>query len=147
MMDNKILVGFGVVFVIFLAFPFVAQHLRGKSADTSTNLDTTADAVTVDLSMPSEPPLWNSTNIIGTQWEVDWEGNPLKMTIAENGVCYVTHPLMRSIAGQEFIQGQWRCEYDKAFIDITFGTKDYHIELTIRGDKIYEPRGVPAKRL
>ena len=146
-MDNKILVGFGVVLAIFLAFPFVAQQLRGKSADTSTNIDTTAGTVKVDLSMPSEPPLWNSTNIIGTQWEVDWEGNPLKMTIAENGLCYVTHPLMRSIAGKEYVDGQWRLEYDKAYVDIIFGTKEYHFVLSVRGNKIYDPDGKTVKQL
>lgn len=146
-MDNKVMAGLGVLFVVFLAFPFVAQNLKGDASDTAESADTATSTGTSVTTMSSEPPLWNSTNIVGTEWEVEWEGNMLKMTVEANGVCYVTHPLMKQIAGTEYVEGRWRCEYDKAYIDVAFGTKEYNLEMKIVGDQIIEPRGTPAKRI
>ena len=60
---------------------------------------------------------------------------------------FFTHPLMQSVAGMSYVEARWRCEYDLAIIDGSFGNKNYHIEMKIIGDKIIEPRGKPAVRL
>ncbi len=146
-MDNKALIGIGGVLAVFLLFPFVAQHLKSNRADEVQVGDDPIVAAVPAAIVSTEPPYWNNTNIVGTEWEVEWEGNMLKMTVEANGVCYVTHPLMKNITGTNFVEGRWRCEYDKAYIDVAFGTKEYNLVMKIVGDKIIEPRGTPAKRI
>jgi hypothetical protein len=146
-MDNKILVGVGILFGIFLVFPFVAQQLKEKPAEETVASTGTTAAATKPVEMPSDPPLWNAMNIVGSSWKVDWEGRALKMTIMPNGMCHVFHPLMRNVAGKDFVEGQWRLDYDTAYIDIVFGTQEYHFALNIRGYTIYDPQGKPIEQI
>jgi len=144
-MDNKMLVGIGFFLGIFLVFPFVAQYLKEQPAEEPAVSDTTTTAPK-PMEMPSDPPLWNAMNIVGTEWKVNWEGRDLKLTIMPNGICQVYHPLMRNVAGKDFVEGQWRLEYDIAYVDIVFGTQEYHFALKIREYEIYDPQGKPIER-
>jgi len=145
-MDNKMPVGIGAFLALFLAFPFIAQQLRDKPAEDAIVTENASATPTTFMNIPNEPPLWNAMNIIGTGWKVNWEGRDLKLVIMPDGVCHVYHPLMRQVAGKDFVEGQWRLDYDKAYVDIVFGTQEYHFVLTIRGYNVYDPDGKPIER-
>ena len=110
-MDNRILIGFGVFLAFFLAFPFVAQIIREGRAEPA---QATASSNTQANTDPDRnlPPMLNSQNIVGTEWRVKADNYVLKVTIGPNGVCYATHPLLKSVTGMDYIEGRWRIEYD-----------------------------------
>lgn len=143
-MDNRILIGFAVFLGLFLSFPFVAQLLRADDAKETKSAVEAAPKPASNL--PDVPPLLNAQNMIGTEWRLEWEQYTLKVTIAPNGVCYVTHPLMRSLTGMDYIEGRWGVTYDKAFIEGYLGTNHFRYDLTICGHTIYDIDGIAVQR-
>lgn len=135
-MDNRLLIGFSVFLALFLAFPFVAQVLRGDNSSNSTAGESRSTTASVDPAM-DQPPLLNAQNLVGTEWRVRAEGFEIKVTIAANGVCYATHPLLKSMTGLDYVEGRWRVEYDKAYIEAQFGNQRFNEVLTIRGHNLY----------
>ncbi len=135
-MDNRILIGFGVFLAFFLAFPFVAQILREGRAEPAPST-ASGNAQVSPAAEHSLPPMLNAQNLVGTEWRVKANNYVLKVTIGPNGVCYATHPLLKSITGMDYIEGRWRIEYDKAYIEAHVGNQHLSEVLTISGNNLY----------
>ncbi len=149
-MDNRLLIGFGGFLAVFLLFPLVAQMMRddGGNANTASGVTEQAGQRGPDRSLiPDEPPLLNAQNLVGTEWQVEWEGYRIKVTIADNGVCYATHPLMRSITGMDYFEGRWRIDYDRVYVEARFGDEHFNEELFVAGHNLYTHRGEQIQRL
>ncbi len=134
-MDNKILLIFGCFLAVFLLFPIVAKQLRdnGNSASAAAQGSNAQAAESV----PQQPPFWNSQNIVGTRWRADWEGNMVDFIIAPNGLLYASHPLIKAVTGQDRVEGTWRVEYDRAYVYVRLGDKEYKHTIKIIGDAMY----------
>lgn len=135
-MDNRLLIGFSVFLALFLAFPFIAQFMREDNA-TEANQAAPDRARNAAPPIPSEPPLLNAQNVVGTEWQVEAEGFILRITVAPNGVLYATHPLMKSMTGLDYVEGRWRIEYDKLYVQAQLGTQYFNEVLDIRGYNLY----------
>jgi len=135
-MDNKILIGFGVFLAFFLAFPFVAKIIREGGVESAQAMPASNATVNEDPERNLTPML-NAQNIVGTEWRVKADNYVLKVTIAPNGVCYATHPLLKSVTGMDYIEGRWRIEYDKAYIEAHVGNQHVSEVLTISGNNLY----------
>lgn len=140
-MDNRLLIGFGGFLAVFLLFPFAAQIMRGgDAADDDTTDDTIVDTTpkTGPESIPKDPPLLNQMSIIGTEWQLIYENYKIKVTIAENGVCYATHPLLKSVTGMDYFEGRWTLNYDRMTVEARFNDEYFFRELIVSGNDLYD---------
>jgi len=150
--SNKILIGFVVLVVGFFAFPIVAKKMKEQQA-TGTTGGTPVQAVSTGTaekqSYPelNEPPLLNDQNLVGTEWQVQVENYKVKVTIAAGGVAYATHPMAKALTGMDYVEGRWRVEYNKMFVNASIGGNDLSIELRISGSRLYalEKKGKPTE--
>ncbi len=149
-MDNKLLIGFAVFLAAFLLFPFVMQTLREDSttaAPTPENQQEDSVRDPYRSNIPDIPPLLNAQNLVGTEWQFTVEGYTIKVTIADNGVCYATHPLMRSLMGIDYFEGRWRIDGDRVYVEARFGDQHFEENLYIAGNNLYTRRGEQIRRL
>ena len=149
-MDKRLLIGFGGFLAVFLLFPFVAQMMReDKGGGAGTALPENS-GIAMEKSgagrIPNDPPLLNAQNLVGTEWQVVWDNYKIKITIAANGVCYATHPLMRSVANMDYFEGRWTIDYDKVHVEARFGDQHFSHELIVSGESLYSPKGDKIKR-
>mgnify|MGYP006289021101 CR=1 FL=1 len=139
-MDNRLLIGFGGFLAVFLLFPFIAQVMRGGDAaddDTGTTQVAVAPKKGPEA-IPKDPPLLNQMNIVGTNWQVVYENYKIKITIAENGVCYATHPLLKSVTGMDYFEGRWSLNYDRLIVEARFNEEYFYRELIVSGNDLYD---------
>ncbi len=140
--SNKVLIGFCVALVVaFLAFPIVASKVRAQnSAATSSTsgggAQTAGDPKTANPEL-NQPPLLNEGNLIGSEWQVQVDQYKIKVTLAAGGIAYATHPMAKAMTGMDYIEGRWRLQYDKIFINASLGGNEYAIELRISGSKVF----------
>ncbi len=141
-MDNRLLIGFGGFLAVFLILPFAAQVMRGG---TDSDVDPGAQPglvsnqpLTGPAAIPKDPPLLNQMNIIGTEWQVVYENYKIKITIRENGVCYATHPLLKSVTGMDYFEGRWALNYDRMTVEARFNNEYFFRELVISGNDLYD---------
>jgi len=155
--SNKILVVFVVGLVGLLAFPIVANKMRhpGTGAVTATATATAAPAtapaavrvpggapVPVEQLTPQspelkEPPLFNEQNLVNSTWQFFFQTYKVKMTLAPNGVLYVTHPMARALTGLDYIEGRWNVQGNKLHIHASPGGNDLNYEFIIGGTRIF----------
>ncbi len=152
--NNKVLIGFVVVVVGLLAFPIVANKMKQGQGAVAAGEGQAASAGAVPAAPAKkypeldQPPLLNESNLTGTSWALDISGYRMKVTLATGGVLYVTHPMAKALTGMDYIEGKWRVEYNKIFVQASAGGNDISHELRIGGNKIYslnkkgEPRTV-----
>jgi hypothetical protein len=140
-MDNRLLIGFGAFLVVFLAFPFMAQMMKGGDAGGDASTSTTQVDLTPKTgpaSIPKDPPLLNQMNIVGSEWQVIFENYKIKITMRENGVCYATHPLLKSVTGMDYFEGRWSMSYDRMTVEARFNDQYFFRELVISGNDLYD---------
>jgi len=149
-MDNRLLIGFGGFLAVFLLFPIVSQMMRAdKGGDKDTTVQSGGSAgaeKTGRAKIPNDPPLLNAQNLVGSEWQVVWENYKIKVTIAANGVCYATHPLMKSVTNMDYFEGRWSINYDRVIVEARFGDQYFNQELIVSGNDLYSPDGMKIER-
>ncbi len=141
--SNRLLIGFVVLVVAFLAFPIVVNKMKVQNAASTPAAATagtaTAAAASAQATYPElkEPPLLNEQNLVGTVWQVQVEQYRVKITCAAGGVAYATHPMAKALTGMDYIEGRWRIQYDKLFVNTSLGGNEMAMELRIAGSKLY----------
>lgn len=148
-MDNKLLVGFLIFLGFFLVFPIAMQQIKQRQAPveqtaaTANSVGAKAASANPEL---NQPPLLNEGNLIGTNWKMPQGEYTLKVSLAAGGVCYITHPLAKTMTGLDYIEARWRVSNDQAFINGQFGGKEHSYTLKISGnDLYYMGEGTPRK--
>lgn len=141
-MDNRLLIWFAVFLAAFLGLPIVMQVVRGGAIFQQQGEGTVAppaSSVSSELADPkyNQPPLLNERNLIGTEWLMEADKYKIKITIAPNGVCYATHPMIKSITGMDYLEGRWRINYDKVYVEANIGGRHWSAELKISGNSLY----------
>lgn len=136
MEDNKFLLVFGAVLVVFLGLPIVMQAVRGGPATAGTP-GTPAETAAAPAQPAKEPPLLNEGNLIGSEWEADVQGFPVKVSIAAGGIVYASHPMAKQLYGVDYVEGRWRVNHDKMKMSLSFGGKDYEFDFEIVGSKLF----------
>ncbi len=63
-----------------------------------------------------------------------------------NGVLYVYHPMLKSMMGVDYIQGNWQLDYDKFRVTGQFGGQSFNEVVYISGDKLLSKNGTPVER-
>ena len=137
--NKKIWIGAAVALVVFLALPIGLQAARMAGP-----------APTVAMPAVLEPPLLNADNLPGTVWEVEpQKGIKVVVTMNAGGaaVAVATNPLVRQLAGTDTVTGSWSVSGPKLKVSTTFRGKNYTTDLTISGDKLYAPNGIPVVRI
>jgi hypothetical protein len=153
--NNKLLIGFVALLVAFLAFPIVAKQMRqpqqaAAPAGASGGAASSALPAAPAQKYPEldQPPLLNESNLIGTTWALESSGYRMKVTLAPGGIIYLTHPMAKALTGLDYIEGKWRVEYNKVFVNASAGRNEVARELRIGGNKLYslnskgEPKAV-----
>jgi hypothetical protein len=147
--NNKVLIGFVVVLVAFLAFPVVMKQLRGgtgpvaasgpAAAGTATQGTTATPLRTKKSDSPeyNQAPLLNEGNLTGTGWQVFIQGYNVKLSFGPGGTAYVTHPMTKALTGREYIEGRWRVDGKTIYVDFVVGPQEVHEQVRISGDKLY----------
>jgi len=151
--SNRVLIGFVMVVVAFLAFPIVANKMRAQNGGAvlpvSSGTSTPVTAPDPEAAYPElkEPPLLNEQNLVGTEWQVQVEQYKVKVTVAPNGVAYATHPMAKALTGMDYVEGRWRVQQGKLFVNASMGGNDLSIELRIAGAKLFtiDKRGKPTE--
>lgn len=149
--SNKLLIGFVVVVVAFLAFPIVANKMKAQNAATSSSSGGASQSALTDpkAAYPelNQPPLLNEANLVGTEWQVQIEQYKVKVTLAAGGVAYATHPMAKALTGLDYVEGHWRLQYDKIQVNASLGGNEREIELRIAGSKVYslDKKGKPTE--
>lgn len=137
--NKKIWIGAAVALVVFLGLPIGLQAARMAGP-----------APTVAMPAVLEPPLLNADNLPGTVWEVEpQKGIKVVVTMNAGGaaVAVATNPLVRQLAGTDTVTGSWSVSGPKLKVSTTFRGKNYTTDLTISGDKLYAPNGIPVVRI
>jgi len=137
--SKKMWIGAVVALVVFLGFPVGMQVARMAGP-----------APKVDMPTVLEPPLLNADNLPGTVWEVEpQKGIKVVVTMNAGGtaVAVATNPLVRQIVGTDTMTGSWSVSGAKLNVSAMFQGKNYGEALTISGDKLYAPNGIPVVRL
>ena len=137
--NKKIWIGAAVALVVFLALPIGLQAARMAGP-----------APTVAMPAVLEPPLLNADNLPGTVWEVEpQKGIKVVVTMNAGGaaVAVATNPLVRQLAGTDTLPGSWSVSGAKLNVSTVFKGKSYASALTISGDKLYAPNGIPVVRI
>ena len=149
--SNKMLIGFVAVLVAFMAFPVVMkkvnqQQAAGGGAAVASAVGQPAAATSAPAAVPAaagrhpeldQPPLLNEANLTGTSWPVESSGYRIKVTLAPGGILYMTHPMAKALTGMDYIEGRWRVEYNKIFVEAQVGGNAVARELRIGGNKLY----------
>lgn len=138
-MDNRLLIGFAIFLAVFLGAPIVVQQIRGGpeyQAQTDMGFIPQKKTESTDPEL-NQPPLLNEQNLVGTEWAVIVENYKVKITLAPGGVCYATHPMAKAVTGLDYLEGRWRVEYDKLYVQTSFGGQVYSVVLKISGNNIY----------
>ncbi len=144
--NNRLLIGFVVVLIAFLAFPIIVNKMKtarqgaasGAAAATSGAVPAPPPKKFPEL---DQPPLLNETNLTGTSWALVSSNYRMKVTLAPSGVLYITHPMAKALTGMDYIEGKWRVEYNKVFVQASAGGNDVSRELRIGGNKLYDIKG------
>lgn len=137
--NKKIWIGAALALVVFLALPIGLQAAR-----------MTGPAPKVAMPTVLEPPLLNADNLPGTVWEVEpQKGIKVVVTMNAGGsaVAVATNPLVRQLVGTDTMAGSWSVSGPKLKVSTTFRGKNYATDLTISGDKLYAPNGIPVVRI
>lgn len=137
--NKKIWIGAAVALVVFLGLPIGLQ--AGRMA---------GPAPKVEMPKVLDPPLLNADNLPGTVWEVEpQKGIKVVVTLNAGGtaVAVATNPLVRQFAGTDTLPGSWSVSGAKLNVRTVFKGKNYASDLTISGDKLYAPNGIPVVRI
>ena len=150
--SNKVLVGFVLLVVALLAFPIVASKMRAQNA---ASLPSAAGGAAQPagggpnnpFSELTQPPLLNEGNLIGSEWQVQADQYKIKVTLAAGGIAYATHPMAKAMTGLDYVEGRWRVQSEKIFVNASLGGNEYNIELHISGSKIFalDKKGKPIE--
>ena len=144
--SNKVLVGFVVALVAFLAFPVVMNKMKPQNpsqpvatAATATTATTVSGGAPPPTSGPKldDPPALNEQSLVGSSWEFFFQSYKVKLTFAANGVAYATHPMAKALTGMDYIEGRWRLQYNKLFLNASVGGNEINYEFQISGTKVY----------
>jgi hypothetical protein len=152
--SNKLLIGFVVLVVAFLGFPIVANKMKAQNTTATATGTATAGVANTAVAAAQtqypelkEPPLLNEGNLVGTEWQVQVEQYKVKVTIAAGGIAYATHPMAKALTGMDYVEGRWRLQHDKFFVNANLGGNDLSLELRIAGAKVYslDKKGKPTE--
>jgi hypothetical protein len=146
--SNKVLIGFVVLIVGFLAFPIVVNKVKASGVPSAATTATAPSATAVPsapatASDPkySEPPLLNEQNLIGSNWQFFFQNYKVKLTFAANGVGYATHPMAKALTGLDYIEGRWYVQGSKLFLKANAGGNEIDQEFLISGGRIFQVKG------
>ncbi len=156
--SNKMLIGFVVLIVGFLAFPIVVNKMKNTGAGASTvsaaqkpgvpGAGPSSKASPVNDPKYSQPPLLNEQNLISSNWQFAFQNYKVKLTFAANGIAYATHPMAKALTGMDYIEGRWRVQQNKLFLNSNAGGNEIEQEFLISGDSIYQLKdGKPSGKL
>lgn len=137
--SKKMWIGAAVALVVFLGFPIGVQVARMAGP-----------APTAEMPAVLEPPLLNAANLPGSVWEVEPQrGIKVVVTMNAGGtaVAVATNPLVRQYVGTDTLPGSWSVDGANLTVSTTFQGKSYTENLTISGNKLYAPNGIPVVRL
>ncbi len=139
--NNKILIGFVVLLVGFLGFPVVMNKMKQQNAPQGTVQAGAVPAAAPTLAQQhpelAQPPMLNEQSLINTEWQAKADKYVLKITLAAGGICYVTHPMMKSMTGLDYIEGRWSVNYDKMHFEVHTNGMDLAYDLIIAGPNLY----------
>ncbi|MBW7864693.1 MAG: hypothetical protein H3C30_09810 [Candidatus Hydrogenedentes bacterium] len=141
--SNKFLIVVAVVLVGFLGLPIVMQAVRGEQAAGASGAGAVAPP---PPAAAKEPPRLNESNLIGTEWQVQAGDYKIKVTVAPGGLLYATHPMVKAVTGQDYIEGRWTLNYDKLQVSASLGGKEMNETLYIVGDRLESSSGKPVER-
>ena len=139
--NNKLLIGFVAVLIACLAFPIVAKKMQqskqpaGSAGSTGSAIPAPPQAKYPEL---EQPPLLNESTLTGTSWALVSDNYRMKVTLAPGGVLYITHPMAKALTGLDYIEGKWRVEYNKLYVNATAGGNEVARELRIGGNRLYD---------
>ena len=144
--NNKVLVWFVVGLVAFLAFPVVVNKAKAKGTATPAAVVNTTGAVGQTPANPmlakhpelSQPPMLNEASLINSEWKFFFQSYKVKLIFAAGGVAYAYHPMAKSLTGVDYIEGRWRVEYDKLYLNASFNGNELNYEFRIAGPKIFQ---------
>lgn len=137
MEDNKFLLVFGAVLVVFLGLPMVMQAVRGGESTAPPSVAPAA-AMEPPAQPSKEPPLLNEANLIGSEWETDIQGFPVKVSISAGGVAYAYHPMAKQMFGVDYIEGRWQVNYDKVVLSMPMGGQTHEFKFDINGTRLFQ---------
>ena len=133
-MNKKLLIGFGVVLAVLVILPIAGQLAGGMGGASSQPVE----------KPPPEPPKWNSSNLVGTAWEVKTKDLPVAVTITLNsgGQAVATVPAMfapiaRQMIGTDTLTGNWSVNGAKLIASVEFQGKKNEIACEIIGERIF----------
>lgn len=142
-MNMKLLVGaIVVIVVIIVAVPLVGKLMAAQKGGEAPTKEGDAAAV------PSEPPLLNSDNLLGSVWEVKVSGFPIQITLNPGGqaVAFSDNAIVKQMAGTDTLTGTWSVAGDKLSVSVDLKGKSQKVNLHISGmDVYYENK--PVKRI
>jgi hypothetical protein len=138
--NNKILIGFFVaLLVIVLGLPMISVAKKMAMGQTAGG----ASSAPV-VKPPPAPPLLNSSNLVGTAWEVKTDDIPVAVTIHMNagGQAVATvppmfAPLARGYLGTDTLTGTWSVSGAKLTASVTVKDKTETVDCDIIGDRVF----------
>ena len=143
-MDNRLLIAFFIFLGAFLVLPIAMQKYQqsqmpeGAAAGVAGQAGAPAgSAAPARNPILDQPPLLNESNLIGTEWQMNLDQYKIKVTLSVGGIFYATHPLAKAITGMDYLEGRWRVEGNKLFVNTDISGKDKSIELVIAGTELY----------
>lgn len=144
-MDNRLLIAFFIFLGAFLVLPIAMQKYQQSQApdgagegmfDHSAAPSSQAALLQKNPEL-SQPPLLNEVNLIGSEWQLNLDQYKIKVTLSAGGVLYATHPLAKAITGMDYLEGRWRVENNKVFVNTSIGGKERGAELIVAGNNLY----------
>lgn len=152
-MNKGLLIGFGVVVALVLAFPLLAAFVKqaresGGNAGTGRAAPAQDERRPADArqeprqpapqpAAPAQAPMLNAQNLVGTTWAVNTEMGRVLINLQAGGVAIAQHPLVQQLTGQDSIQGTWSVSGSQLHAAVTAMGQTQRIVCEIRGDRIF----------
>jgi len=140
--NKKILGIFFVVLFIVVGVPFLTVIKNIIVVQMANSGENAAPAPVEKL--PTDPPLLNESNLVGTSWVVKHPKLPAPVTITLNagGQAVATvppqlAPIAIQMLGTDKLVGTWSVNGAKFIATVNFQEKEYKVECDISGEKIY----------
>ena len=143
-MNKNVVIVLVLVVGAVIAVPLLPKLMQKNPQGAATNQPgaPAADAPKAAV----EAPYWNSSNLLGTNWNVKVSGISAVLTLNAGGTSTLKSdsPILKAIAPTGQLQGKWTVEGNKLNITTDVpGRGPQKISATISGQKFLDDKGQP----
>ena len=102
-MNTKLLVGFLLALAALLVLPVAVRIATG----TMPGMAGAGGGEPIETPKELEPPYWNSSNFVGTRWEVKIRGIPVQVQFNAGGqaIAHSDNAMVKMMAGTDTLPG------------------------------------------